>query len=124
MQIGKTSAVVLTLCGVLKDILLVIASMLIWDTQVSALQVLGYSIALGGIVYYKLGYDRVKGVVAEAGRNWADLGARRPIFRQIAVIGLSVFVILTLLSAFSPARYPHSVPNSSVFGRHRVATTS
>ncbi|KAI9932437.1 hypothetical protein MW887_008678 [Aspergillus wentii] len=53
--IGKTSALVLTLSGVLKDILLVVASMVIFRDPVTPLQVVGYGIALGGLVYYKLG---------------------------------------------------------------------
>src|SRR5690348_1241652 len=40
--------------GVLKDILLVILSVLIWSTPVTQLQVFGYSIALAGLVYYKM----------------------------------------------------------------------
>lgn len=51
---------VLTLCGVLKDILLVAASMLIWNNTVTFLQFFGYSIALGGLVFYKLGGDAIK----------------------------------------------------------------
>jgi len=92
--------------------------MVIWGTRVSALQVFGYSIALGGIVYYKLGYDRVKGVLADASRNWADFGARRPIMRQAAVIGLSVFIVLALLGAFSSPIYALNSPLSPVHQHH------
>lgn len=76
--IGKTSVLILTLCGVLKDILLVVASMLIWGTQVTALQFFGYGIALCGMVYFKLGYDTLKSYAAEGGRKWAEFGATRP----------------------------------------------
>lgn len=58
--IGKTSSLVLTLSGVLKDILLVGASILIWGTNVAPLQFFGYSVALGGLVYYKLGAQGIK----------------------------------------------------------------
>lgn len=47
----------MTLCGVLKNILLVVASMLIWGTIVGGLQAFGFSIALVGLVYYSIGYD-------------------------------------------------------------------
>jgi hypothetical protein len=47
----------MTLCGVLKNILLVFASILIWGTVVTGLQVLGYGIALMGLVYYGVGYE-------------------------------------------------------------------
>ncbi|KND94122.1 putative sugar phosphate/phosphate translocator [Tolypocladium ophioglossoides CBS 100239] len=104
--IGKTSAVVLTLCGVLKDIMLVVASMMIWGTQVTALQFFGYSIALGGMVYYKLGFEQLKGYAGEAGRQWAEFGARKPVLRKIAVIVLSVFVLFTLFGTLAPTYAP------------------
>ncbi len=97
LLIGKTSAVVLTICGVLKDILLVIASMVIFGSQVTALQFFGYSIALGGMVYYKLGYEQLKGHLAEANRQWAALGAEKPVLRRISIVALAVFVGLALV---------------------------
>ncbi|KAJ1560962.1 hypothetical protein HK405_005381 [Cladochytrium tenue] len=51
--IGKTSSLVLCLSGVLKDILLVMVSMMIWSTQLTPLQVVGYGVALFGLVWYK-----------------------------------------------------------------------
>jgi drug/metabolite transporter (DMT)-like permease len=101
--IGKTSAVVLTLCGVLKDILLVGASMMIWGTQVTPLQFFGYSIALGGMVYYKLGYEQIKGHIADANRQWADFGARKPVLRKVTVLVATAFLIFTLFGGFAPS---------------------
>jgi drug/metabolite transporter (DMT)-like permease len=101
--IGKTSAVVLTLCGVLKDILLVGASMMIWGTQVSPLQFFGYSIALGGMVYYKLGYEQIKGHIADANRQWADFGARKPVLRKVTVLVATAFLIFTFFGGFAPS---------------------
>ncbi|KAM5388480.1 hypothetical protein ACJA88_000344 [Fusarium oxysporum] len=100
--IGKTSAVVLTLCGVLKDILLVIASMMIWGTQVTGLQFFGYSIALGGMVYYKLGYEQIKGHIADANRQWAEFGARKPILRKVTIIIATAFLIFTFFGGLAP----------------------
>ncbi|OAA76281.1 DUF250 domain membrane protein [Akanthomyces lecanii RCEF 1005] len=97
LLIGKTSAVVLTICGVLKDILLVVASMVLFGSQVTALQFFGYSIALGGMVYYKLGYEQIKGHLAEANRHWAAFGAEKPILRRISIVTFAVFVGLALL---------------------------
>ncbi|KAK4242303.1 triose-phosphate transporter family-domain-containing protein [Achaetomium macrosporum] len=57
--IGKTSGLVMTLTGILKNILLVIISVMIWHTAVSWLQFLGYSIALAGLVYYSIGWDQI-----------------------------------------------------------------
>ena len=50
----------LTLSGVLKDIILVVLSVIIWSTPVTSLQALGYTIALGGLIYYKIDDVRVQ----------------------------------------------------------------
>ncbi|RQM05420.1 hypothetical protein DH86_00001961 [Scytalidium sp. 3C] len=101
--IGKTSGLVLTLCGVLKDILLVVASMLIWGTVITPLQCFGYSIALGGLVYYKLGAETLKGYISEAGRQWADFGSRRPVLRRVLVLVGVLLTVYALLGGFAPA---------------------
>ncbi|ATY65755.1 DUF250 domain membrane protein [Cordyceps militaris CM01] len=103
--IGKTSAVVLTLCGVLKDIMLVAASMMIWGTPVTPLQFFGYSIALGGMVYYKLGYDQIKGYAGEASRHWAEFGARKPILRKLSIIVMIFFTVALLFGGLAPSNY-------------------
>ncbi|KAB2579607.1 hypothetical protein BFW01_g4925 [Lasiodiplodia theobromae] len=56
--IKRTSAVTLTLCGVLKDILLVVASVVIFWDPVTGTQIFGYGIALAGLMYYKLGPEK------------------------------------------------------------------
>lgn len=58
LQIGRTSGLVMTLTGILKSILLVITSVLLWRTPVTLLQSAGYSTALAGLVYYSLGQDQ------------------------------------------------------------------
>jgi hypothetical protein len=110
-QIGKTSAVVLTLCGVLKDIMLVVASMMIWGTQVTALQFFGYSIALGGMVYYKLGFEALKGYAGEAGRQWAEFGARKPILRKLSIIVMAVMFIFCVFGGLAPTYAPEYDPS-------------
>ncbi|CAH0014652.1 unnamed protein product [Clonostachys rhizophaga] len=110
LLIGKTSAVVLTICGVLKDILLVIASMMIWGTQVTGLQFFGYSIALGGMVYYKLGFEQIKGYVGEGNRQWAEFGARKPVLRKLTIIIASAFVLFTLFGGLAPTYAPEYDP--------------
>jgi hypothetical protein len=96
-QIGRTSGLVMTLCGVLKDILLVVASMMIFRDPVSPLQFFGYSIALGGLVYYKLGADKIKEHMGSGQRAWADYGVRHPAARKLIVIGLVLLTIILLL---------------------------
>lgn len=66
-QIGKTSSLVLTLSGVLKNIMIVFASMLFYHDTVTGIQFLGFSIALGGLAYYQLGgAPALRGYYAQA----------------------------------------------------------
>jgi hypothetical protein len=106
LQIGKTSSLVLTLCGVLKDIMLVVASMLIWGTPVSALQFFGYSIALSGMLYYKLGAEQLKGYASRLGRSWSELGVQRPALRKFVVFLAILLTIFILLGGLAPTFAP------------------
>ena len=114
--IGKTSSLVLTLCGVLKDILLVAASMMIWGTVVTPLQFFGYSIALGGLVYYKLGADVLKGYLQQGGNMWADYGARHPALRKMIVFGIILVVLFLLLGGLAPTYAPQYDPQAYLGG--------
>jgi len=51
--VGAGSGLVLTLAGVFKDILLITGSVLLFGTQITPLQVFGYSVALGGLILFK-----------------------------------------------------------------------
>ncbi|WFD31802.1 hypothetical protein MSPP1_002841 [Malassezia sp. CBS 17886] len=51
--IGAASSLTLTLAGVLKDILLILGSMWILGSTVTALQFVGYAVALAGLVLFK-----------------------------------------------------------------------
>jgi len=51
--IGAGSGLVLTLAGVFKDILLITGSVAIFGSQITPLQVFGYSIALAGLIFYR-----------------------------------------------------------------------
>ncbi|KAK8075672.1 DMT family organic anion transporter [Apiospora hydei] len=78
LLIGKTSAVVLTMSGVLKDILLVMASMALFRDPVTAQQFFGYAIALGGLVYYRLGAEKMQAMAADARLQVAQYRQRYP----------------------------------------------
>lgn len=96
---------VLTLCGVLKDILLVGASILIWGTHISLLQTLGYSIALGGLVYYKLGADilrdRYTRLRTDGSLAWQKFGNDYPVLRKVtATIATVLLVFLGLVALY------------------------
>jgi Triose-phosphate Transporter family len=108
LQIGKTSSLVLTLCGVLKDIMLVAASMLIWGTPVSALQFFGYGIALSGMLYYKLGAEQLKGYASQLGRSWSEFGVQRPAMRKVAVFFAILMTIFIILGGLAPTFAPET----------------
>lgn len=113
--IGRTSSLVLTLCGVLKDILLVVASMIIWGTVVTPLQFFGYSIALGGLVFYKLG-NEVKSYISNASLVWANYGQRHPIVRKLIVLGSVFITIFLLLGGLAPTYAPQYDPAAYLNG--------
>lgn len=92
----------MTLCGVLKDILLVAASIAIWGTPISALQYFGYAIALGGLVYYKLGGATIKAQFSEMGRAWAEYGAKHPALRKLIVFGSVILLLFIVLGGLAP----------------------
>ncbi|GAA6064526.1 hypothetical protein JCM10212_004777 [Sporobolomyces blumeae] len=62
--IGCASSLVLTLSGVLKDILLVVGSVLLFGSVVTFTQVLGYAVALVGLFVFKTPPDVLAGYVA------------------------------------------------------------
>ncbi|RAL03108.1 uncharacterized protein BO80DRAFT_462857 [Aspergillus ibericus CBS 121593] len=59
--IGKTSGLTMTLVSVPKNILLIVCSVVIWGTEISVLQMVGYALALVGLLYYSLGWETIKG---------------------------------------------------------------
>lgn len=75
MQIGRTSAPVMNLTGILKSIILVVVSAAIWATPVTWVQLVGYGIALAGMFYYSLPPDGLAAgpvpQVLDAFRAWA-----------------------------------------------------
>lgn len=99
----------MTLCGVLKDILLVAASMMIWQTPVTGLQFFGYSIALIGLVYYKLGGDKIREYAGQANRSWAEYGANHPAQRKSIIIGAVVLIFFLMIGSMAPSYAPESV---------------
>ena len=92
----------MTLCGVLKDILLVAASIAIWGTPISPLQYFGYTVALCGLIYYKLGAATIKAQLSEAGRLWAEFGSNRPALRKVVVFGGILVMLFVLLGGLAP----------------------
>lgn len=93
----------LTLSGVLKDILLVILSVIIWSTPVTALQMFGYSIALGGLIYYKLGGEQAQAAYLKltGDENSTFNRFRRSLWAKVGAGLLVIFVVLAMAHGFS-----------------------
>ena len=92
----------MTLCGVLKDVLLVAASILIWGTPISGLQYFGYSLALCGLIYYRLGAATIKAQFSEGQRIWAEYGAKHPALRKLIVFGAVIALMIVVLLGLAP----------------------
>ncbi|KAL8656782.1 MAG: hypothetical protein Q9210_000025 [Variospora velana] len=94
--IGKTSSLVLTLCGVAKSISLIGASMVIWGTVVTPIQFLGNGIAMAGLVYYNMGGAKVQsmadGVQSRCSRFWQlrSGGAKVGLAAGLVMLGLGI----------------------------------
>ncbi|KAJ5811946.1 hypothetical protein N7474_008247 [Penicillium riverlandense] len=97
LLIGKTSAVVLTMAGILKDILLVCASMIIFRDPVTLQQFFGYSIALAGLVYYKLGAEKMQSLATDVRLHVGEYQRSNPArAKVIAIGGVLAFVLLII----------------------------
>ncbi|KAI1406456.1 TPT-domain-containing protein [Hypoxylon fuscum] len=64
LLIGKTSGLVLVLTGILKNIILVIAAVAIWGTPIAFCQLIGYAIALLGLLLYQSGWDEARTILS------------------------------------------------------------
>jgi len=102
---------VLTLCGILKDILLVGCSVAIWGNPVTKTQLFGYAVALGGLLYYKLGAEQFKQYISQGGRAWSEFGVQRPAMRKALVFGLVLLTIFILLGGLAPTYAPDQTQN-------------
>ena len=68
----------MNLTGILKAILLVVASMFRWGTPVTLLQAFGYSIALVGMFYYSAGPETACAHLDACRSSWHWLSGRGP----------------------------------------------
>ncbi|CCC13256.1 unnamed protein product [Sordaria macrospora k-hell] len=82
--IGKTSGLVMTLTGILKNILLVGASVMIWQTSITPLQFLGYAIALAGLVYYSLGRDQIVEIATQLWTFLRNVWENSPVYSSVS----------------------------------------
>ncbi|KAF2795337.1 TPT-domain-containing protein [Melanomma pulvis-pyrius CBS 109.77] len=114
--IGKTSSLVLTLSGVLKDILLVFASMFLFGDPVTLLQAFGYGIALAGLIFYKLGAEKLREYFGQGGMMWAEFGQTRPAARKLVIFGLVLVSMFMILVGLAPRLAPESTDKLKAIG--------
>ncbi|KAI0418559.1 triose-phosphate transporter family-domain-containing protein [Xylaria grammica] len=110
LLIGKTNAVVLTMSGVLKDILLVVASMAIFGDPVTLQQYFGYSIALAGLVYYKLGAEKLQQMTTDAKLTINEVRRSNPAGFKLGVICGGLFFVAFVFMSWSSGLPGSSVP--------------
>ncbi|KAG5951753.1 hypothetical protein E4U53_002343 [Claviceps sorghi] len=105
--IGRTSGLVMTLTGIFKNILLILVSILIWNTKITVMQTAGYAIALTGLTYYSLGAEQIirlaRTSAVWASNMWRSTSApgnssslasrRRVLLTGLIVGGLFIFVV-------------------------------
>jgi hypothetical protein len=85
------------MAGILKDILLVCASMIIFRDPVTLQQFFGYSIALAGLVYYKLGAEKMQSLATDVRLHVGEYQRNNPArAKAIAIGGVVAFVLLIM----------------------------
>ena len=87
----------MTLCGVLKNILLVAASVIFWSTIITPLQYLGYGIALTGLVYYGVGYEGITTCRKHIGQTARLVWSGKQGGNVKVVLGRRVLVVMVVL---------------------------
>lgn len=90
------------MAGILKDILLVVASMVIFMDPVTLQQFFGYSIALGGLVYYKLGAEKMRTLTTDVRLQVGEYRRDHPAKVKGIVLGAVAVVVLFVLYAGKP----------------------
>jgi hypothetical protein len=94
----------------LKDILLIAYSMIL-GTPVSSLQAFGYTIALCGLLYYKIGVDQLKDGIEVGLRTWMKPFPGNSLIRMLGAV-LAVLVILSFaILALAPNSVAKFGPN-------------
>lgn len=89
--------------GILKDVLLVFASMIIFRDPVTAQQFFGYSIALAGLVYYKLGAEKINTLAADTRLQIAQYRQSNPARAKLLAIVAVLAVVLIILFGWAPS---------------------
>jgi hypothetical protein len=97
------------LCGILKDILIVVVSMLLWHTPINQLQIFGYTISLCGLVYYCVGGEKLREYAFQAARAVAGYNSKNSSRWRIAIIAGSFLVLMMVMGGVAVSYSPESV---------------
>ncbi|KID65846.1 hypothetical protein H634G_09461 [Metarhizium anisopliae BRIP 53293] len=122
--IGRTSGLVMTLTGIFKNILLILVSIVIWNTKISFMQTVGYAIALAGLTYYSLGYEQLSklfqssaawasgvwGATSAASRSSGSSASRRCVLISFFIFG-GLFVFVAALQHYDPSTKSLKLPD-------------
>lgn len=81
---------------------------MLFRDPVSLLQAFGYSIALGGLIYYKLGGQKMKEYLAQGSMVWGELGQTRPVLRKLMIFGAVIVSFFLVLGSLGPRYAPES----------------
>ncbi|KAI4867273.1 TPT-domain-containing protein [Hypoxylon rubiginosum] len=111
--IGKTSGLILVLTGILKNILLVITAVAIWGTPIASLQLIGYTLALFGLLLYRSGWNETKSTLTYP-FQYIYKNTRLPPFPRKPWLAVAAFVIsLLLFVAWTREGHKHSGQSSA-----------
>lgn len=89
--------------GILKDILLVVSSILLFGDPVTGQQFVGYSIALGGLVYYKLGSETLQALAQEATLKVNDIRQNHPARLRYTIAAFAFFLLTLMWLSLRPS---------------------
>jgi hypothetical protein len=80
--------------------------MMLFHDPVSLLQAFGYSIALGGLMYYKLGGETLKEYIGQGSMAWAEFGQTRPALRKMLIFATVCISFFLVIGSLGPKYAP------------------
>jgi hypothetical protein len=82
--------------------------MFLFRDPVTLLQAFGYAIALGGLVYYKLGGEKLKEYFGQGSMKWQEFGHTRPVLRKLMIFAAVIIGMFMILGSLGPRYAPDS----------------
>lgn len=82
--------------------------MFLFKDPVTLLQAFGYSIALGGLIFYKLGGEKLKEYLGQGSMKWQEFGYNRPVLRKLMIFAAVIISMFMILGSLGPRYAPDS----------------